>query len=130
VKQGAELYRKGLAPKFIFSGGSMQAETMKQFALTLNIPAKDIFLEDTSLNTYENLIQSKKIMRDHNFHSAIIVTDAFHEPRASLIASKLGIRHSVSPAIQSPCWTKGKYFSLFTLREPLAIMVYKIQKRL
>lgn len=130
VIQGVQIYKKGLATKIILSGGNEQAEVMKQVALMQNVPAKDIFLERTSLNTYENLVNSKKIMNDHHFQSAIIVSDAFHEPRASMVASKLGIVHSVSPAVHSPCWTNGKYFSLFTLREPLAIIVYKIQNKL
>lgn len=130
VKQGVQLYKNGFAPKLIFSGGNDQAEAMKHLAVTLDTPSEDILVENASLNTYENLVRSKRIMDEKHFNSAIIVSDAFHELRASLIADKLGIKHTVSPAIHSPCWTNGKYFSLFTLREPLAIIVYKLQNKL
>jgi Uncharacterized conserved protein len=39
-----------------------EAQAMKNYALEQGIPEEDILLEDTSVNTMENLANSKKII--------------------------------------------------------------------
>lgn len=130
VKQGVKLYREGYAHTLILSGGNDEAKTMKQIAIDSGVMPQDILEENTSTSTYENFKYSQSIMTQKNIHSLIIATEPFHSPRASLIAERFHISYTVSPAIDSPCWTKWKFLSRYFLREPFVIIVYKLEGKL
>ncbi len=136
VQHAVNLYKDKYAPKLLFSGGTdfedgtNEAQTMEQIASSLGVPPKDILLETSSTSTYENLLYSKKILQNKNFKSIILVTEPFHSPRARLVAKHLKLNVFTPPAIKSKCWLEKKYFSKYFLKEPLAIMYYKITKKL
>lgn len=136
VQHAVDLYKANYAPKLLFSGGkdtkngSSEAQVMKEIALHLGVSEQDILLESASASTYENLLFSEKIVSAKKFNSILLVTEPFHLPRAILVAQKLGLKVSGSPAIQSLCWQKNSYFSRHFLREPLAIIYYKIKNQL
>jgi uncharacterized SAM-binding protein YcdF (DUF218 family) len=136
VKHAVDLYKTKYAPKLLFSGGNdkkdsaNEAQTMKKIALSLGVPAKDILLESKSRSTYENLLFSEKQLKTEKLKTIILVTEPYHSPRAMLVAQKLGLNAFISPATNSICWTKHRYLSRYFLKEPLAIMVYKIQNKL
>ena len=136
VKHAVDLYKAHYAPKLLFSGGTdkedgiNEAQTVKELALSLGVPANDILLEPASTSTYENLLLSKPLLQANQMKTIILVTEAFHAPRAILVAQKFGLDAVSSPAIDSICWTKNKYLSRYFLKEPLAIMFYKMKNRL
>ena len=107
-----------------------EAETMKKIALEKGIPSKDIILEKAATSTYENFTYSKQILNKNNLKSIIIVTEPFHMARASSVAKKLGLNFTQSPVKDSPCWQPNKYFSKYFLKEPVAILLYKLQGKL
>jgi len=135
VEHAVALYKARYAKKLLFSGGidkednANEAETMKSIAISLGVPANDILLETSSTSTWENLLFSKKILQAQGLHTVIIVTEPFHAPRTLLVAKKLGINASSSPAVKSRCWLRRGYFSRFFLKEPLAIIWYKMQQK-
>jgi uncharacterized SAM-binding protein YcdF (DUF218 family) len=136
VNHGVELYKKGLAGTLLFTGGddtedgSNEAETMKEIAVKQGIPESSVALENHSTSTYENFMLSKKIMDTHGWKSAVVVTEPFHSPRASLVAMHEGIDASVSPATESQCWNRWTFLSRYFLKEPIAIFVYKLTGKL
>ncbi len=136
VNHAVDLYKAKYADKILFSGGvdkednASEAETMKKIAISLGVSPKNILLEKSSTSTYENLLNSQKILKSNYLNSAIIVTEPFHAARASLVAEKLGLKHTVSSASTSPCWTKWEYFSRYFLKEPFAVFLYKIENKL
>lgn len=136
VQQAVALYKDKYASKLLMTGGTdkedgaNEAETMKKIATEQGIPGKDILLEKKATSTYENFLFSKDILQKNKLNSIIIVTEPFHIARASMIADKLGIQYTVSPAIESACWQENTYFSRYFLKEPVAIGVYKLQGKL
>lgn len=136
VQHAVNLYKAKYASKLLFSGGVdkedniSEANTMKKIAMSLGVPTNDILLESASTSTYENFLFAQKILQSNHLRSVIIVTEAFHSPRAALIAKKLNMNFTVSPVTTSVCWLPRKYFSGYFLKEPLAIMVYKIKNKL
>ncbi len=135
VTHAAELYKNGYASKIIVTGGDdkedrvNEAETMKKIAEENGVLSKDILMEKAATSTYENFILSQRIMEQKGLGSIIIVSEPFHIARASLVAQKLRIAYTVSPAIESSCWQPNKYFSKFFFKEPFAILVYKLQNK-
>ena len=90
---------------------------------------EQIILEKDSTSTYENMLNSQKIMKEKDIRSVLIITEPFHAARVGLVAEKLGLDYTISPAIESPCW-RWKYFSKYFLKEPFAIIAYKLQGKL
>lgn len=132
ITHGIDLYHKHLANYVIVSGGQTwrdqqnEASVMKDLTLQKGLPTSQLIIENKSYNTYENLLFSKQLLAEKNLHSMIIVTDAYHSPRAALIAQKLGISYTVSPVTNDRC-VKGKigWFSALVY-EPFGILLYKI----
>lgn len=136
VAHAAALYKKGYSPKMLVSGGNdrednvNEAETMKMIAVERGVKAEDILLEKAATSTYENFVLSQEIIAKNKMKSVIVVSEPFHMARAGLIADKLLHTYSVSPAIESECWHPNNYFSTYFLKEPLAILQYKLQNKL
>ena len=73
-----------------------QDARLKKVILTEKGIAQDrLYKEDRSTSTRENLLYSKKIIEEKNLDpQVIIVTNEFHEYRASVIAEHTGIKPS------------------------------------
>ena len=101
----AWLYKQGAAPRILVSGGTVpllgpskiaEAESMTELLNLMGVPAEAIIMEEKSRNTYENVVESKKILEAEGLTDIILVTSAMHMPRAQAIFAKQGL--SVTPA--------------------------------
>ena len=115
IKTGIELYRNKIAPKIICSGGAIQnehieAEMIYNELIKNGIPKEDIICERDSTGTWGNIKQSKKIMQEQGFKSAVIVSTPEHLRRASIYSTRMKIEHTVQKADIPP-----KYMLLFWL---------------
>ena len=61
------------------------AQLMKEHAVKLGVPEKAIILEDKADNTYENIIFSKKLVKEQKFQSAIVVSSNYHMRRVRML---------------------------------------------
>lgn len=102
LDKSIQLYNKGFAEYIIVSGGQgpgediTEAEAMKNYLLSNGINENRIIMEDRSENTMENLRNSKLLMDQMNFDTAIIVSNKYHLKRASIMAKKVGLNASYS----------------------------------
>lgn len=93
---GARLYHT-LGVPIIISGGQVfedtgnEANIAKRILLELGLPENKIIIEDTSLNTRENVQNIKSILEDNVFQKPVLVTSAFHMERSLRNFSKLNI---------------------------------------
>ena len=105
VLHGAQLYKAGKAPKVILSGGRInwkkggasEAEDMAQIAMAMGVPESDIWLDSTSLNTYQNAVNVKEILEQAGLNQILLVTSAIHMPRSLAIFQKQGINAIAAP---------------------------------
>jgi uncharacterized SAM-binding protein YcdF (DUF218 family) len=136
VDQGIKIYKESLAPIVIMAGGAdtfngkSQAEIMKEIALEKGISADHVLLETRSKNTLENLEFTKIIMENHHLKTVIIVSDPYHLPRALLLAKSLHILATVSPALDSPCWSNNTFLSTDYFRDGFALLFYVFTGRI
>ncbi len=127
VRQGVRLLQGGRVRRLVLSGGVdredgvVEADAMRQIALQFGAAPNRLLLETRSTSTAENLRFSSLIMRASGLRRVVIVSDPYHLPRAGLIAQKQGLDYTLSPARDSPCWTRWRYLGAFYLREPIAI---------
>jgi uncharacterized SAM-binding protein YcdF (DUF218 family) len=96
VNEAVREYERGIAPRLIFTGGPtrkriVEAEVMARTAHAEGIPDSAILLESQALDTIQNACYSVRIMRNHGWHSAEVVSTASHLPRAGLIFSRMPI---------------------------------------
>ena len=97
LRHGIDLYRRGMAPTLIFTGGYgtgarfSESQVARRYALKHGVPASAILIEAESRTTRQNLEQARALMRSHHFNRAIIVSDPLHMARALRLARELGI---------------------------------------
>lgn len=99
VLYGAQLYREGKAPLIIASGGRIdwrgggpaESADMAEILKTLGVPDAAILQDPTSLNTYQNAVNVRQILKKQGIRRIILVTSAMHMPRSLRIFQRLGI---------------------------------------
>lgn len=117
VWYAARLYRAGVAPKVIVSGGSFveqqggpattEAEAMRRFLLDLGVPDRAIVPEGKSLNTIDNVRNVREMVKGGR---VAIVTSAYHVPRAARLAHLGGLDFAIfgtdwqAPSVGAPWW--------------------------
>ena len=92
IWQAINLYKSGKVDKLLISGdngdltnkGLHEAKQMKELLVKWGIPAKDILVETVSRNTYENAVESKKVLKRKfpTAHSFLLITSGRHMRRA------------------------------------------------
>ncbi|SDC45895.1 protein SanA, affects membrane permeability for vancomycin [Paenibacillus sp. UNCCL117] len=131
LNRAAELYKEGVTPRLIVSGGYdredselTEAEGMRNYLVKQGIPAEHIELEQEARSTYENLKFSQAVMERHGWRSAVIITHRYHAVRALDIARYVGYEQpKVSPmdsSVLMMAWHRS--------RETLAIYKWEWDK--
>ncbi len=114
IRHGIGLYEAGYAPKLIFTGGYGEWQKYSESGIAAfvatqrGVPVNDIYADEKSRTTRQNLSEAAMIMKTHNLKSAIIVSDPLHMKRAMMMADDLGMA-----AVSSPTHTT-RYRSLRT----------------
>ena len=99
INHGITLYNEGYVDRIIVTGGApegsevSEAEVAKLYLLEQGIPETAVLTEITQ----ENLENSRVIMDENNYETAIIVSDPLHMKRAMLLAEDAGIKAYSSP---------------------------------
>jgi uncharacterized SAM-binding protein YcdF (DUF218 family) len=99
----AQAYHNGLAPNIICTGGvgenqnRSEAEVCREILIGEDVPTIAIVLEENSRSTEENALNTRAIMAERGWTTAVVVTDSFHMLRAGWIFSGYGIEHTRYP---------------------------------
>ena len=123
VSEAVREYERGVAPRLLFTGGAahnkfVEADVMAAAAAAQGIPPSAIFVETRSNDTIQNACYSERIMRAHGWHSAEIVSSAYHLPRAAMIFghTSLDWRMHAAPSLQPGSAGSGTDSALETLK--------------
>jgi uncharacterized SAM-binding protein YcdF (DUF218 family) len=76
--------------RILFSGGAaanrfVEADVMARVAAAQGIPPSAIFVETKAQDTIQNACYSARVMSNHGWRSAEVVSSEYHLPRASMI---------------------------------------------
>lgn len=102
IWQAIHLYHLGKVDKILISGangdlinkGLDEARQFRSVLLDNGIPAQDILVDSLSKNTWQNAVESKKIVDAHpELKSFLLVTSAIHMPRAEGCYMKAGFEN-------------------------------------
>ena len=111
------LYRAGKAPTVLCSGGNLfffrktggapESQVMCGMMQEWGLPASAVLTEGQSINTHENAVDSYRLLSARNTHKIILVTSAWHMPRAAATFRKAGFEVVAAPADFLEGWTGG-----------------------
>jgi uncharacterized SAM-binding protein YcdF (DUF218 family) len=95
----ASLYRQGKPCLVVVSGGKPDptvpgpacADLMAAFLIQLGARAEDVIVENRSRTTYENAVESRKLLEERQVRQIVLVTEAVHLHRALLCFRKEGL---------------------------------------
>ncbi len=131
ILQAIDLYNNNTIDKIIVSGGSgslvnndySESIIIKQFLINIGVTATDILIDSVSRNTYENAIETKKLI-DNNFPDGkfLLFTSGIHMRRASLCFHKQNI---IFHTYSTNCIVRQKRYSFDYLFVPSTLAFYQ-----
>ncbi|HVA85831.1 MAG TPA: YdcF family protein, partial [Candidatus Saccharimonadales bacterium] len=126
------LYRKGLAPYLVMTGGKQpgdrttEAAVARAYAIERGVPAAHILMEDQGRSTLESLRAVGEILHAHGIGDAVFVSDRTHMLRVLLIARDQGIIGWASPTTTSPSDSDLKRKAEATIHELGGLALYAL----
>ncbi|MDH3666777.1 MAG: YdcF family protein [Paracoccaceae bacterium] len=119
VAAAVALYRAGKTQYLILSG-RRSAALMRDYAVSLDVPAEAIILEPQARTTFENIRFGIAIAEERGITRMAVLTDAFHLERARRLAAYFGQANVVPIAVTG--LERGKYVlrTASILREAMA----------
>jgi uncharacterized SAM-binding protein YcdF (DUF218 family) len=118
--EGVREFKAGIAPHLILTGGPahnqfVEAHVMAMLALAQGVPADAIIEEDQAQNTIQNIYYSQRIMAEHRWSSAEIISSPSHLPRTALILRHYWMQWRTHPAPWPPeygFWQRAAHFAV------------------
>ena len=122
VATAAQLYFSGRVEKLLMSGDNRVVEynepwAMRSAAIELGVPEEDIVLDYAGRRTYDTCYRASAIF---GLDEAILVTQAFHLPRALYLCNQLGLP-SVGVEADQRVYRKSS-MTIWTIRETVATL--------
>ena len=94
----ARLVYSGGTSGFAVRAGSKQADVAKQALESMGVPVGRMLFEDMSRNTRENAVFAYNLVRPKPDETWLLVTSAYHMPRAVATFRKVGWNVTAAPA--------------------------------
>ena len=130
VDHAVSLWKRGLAPTLILTGGTgvgdttSEAAVARKYAMSQGVPDRVIVIEIKGRTTSESMRAVARIMDDREQSSVILVSDPFHMLRLSILARRFGLEPYTSPTRTSPITLNReehwKYMVSESVKVPLA----------
>lgn len=128
LDHGLELYRRGIAPRIITTGGAggdphfTESEVGRNYLVRQGVPSEAIIIEPGGASTAESTIAVAEIMRRMNLNSCVVVSDGYHIFRAKKILEQRGLRVYGSPRPAKP--DKDFRYWLLCLRQAIGYLLW------
>jgi len=108
LDHGLSLYRKGLAPRILTTGGAggdpifTEGDVGRAYLIRLGVPSEAIIVEPEGESTAHSAAAVGEIMRRMNLRSCLIVSDGYHIFRVKKLLESQGLRVHGSPRPSAP----------------------------
>jgi vancomycin permeability regulator SanA len=125
------LYRQGRADQVMVVGSNepgdstTEAQAGRDYLVSKGVPADAVLAEPIGRTTYESLVGAASYMREHDLHTAFLVSDPWHNARIKRMASDLGIRGYASATWTSAAKSEDTRFTGYA-RETIAYLYYRV----
>ena len=93
VRAGVALYRAGKVRKLLMTGDNSrrsydEVSAMKAYAVSQGVPPEDVVRDFAGFRTFDSCYRARSVF---GVRRAVLVTQAYHLPRALYLARRLGI---------------------------------------
>jgi uncharacterized SAM-binding protein YcdF (DUF218 family) len=130
LDHAAALYRRGLAPVVVVTGGKEPGDRVTEAAASadylagVGVPQSDVLREVRGRTSWQSLSAASAFLRARGVRRVVLVSDGFHALRVKAMASALGLVGFTSPARGSPLrgWGVLPYFA----KETAAVAVGRV----
>jgi len=108
IDHAIELWRRGLAPRIVFTGGfgdrdtTSEAAVAQRYAVEHGVPPSIILIENGGRSTSESIHGVALLLEALPSREVIFVSDPFHMFRLSILARRYGMLPLTSPTRTSP----------------------------
>ncbi|NJD10489.1 MAG: YdcF family protein [Gemmatimonadetes bacterium] len=117
------LYRQGLAPVLIFTGGVGRGDTVSEaevghrYARAAGVPDVAMLVERHGLTSAESVGAAAALMQARGLHTALAVSDSYHQLRLALLGRRAGIKVLPAPVPGAPIDRAPRTRWRYVLRE-------------
>ena len=134
LDHAAELWRRGLAPRVIVTGGRGVGDTTSEAAVGMRylvqqrgVPPDSISMETQGLTTSQSMVAVRRLLGTKSYPTVLIVSDPFHMLRLAILARRLHMIPLISPTRTSPISTRPgqqlRYVLAESVKAPYAMVV-------
>jgi vancomycin permeability regulator SanA len=108
LDRALDLYRAGTVKKVLVSGGlgregHQEADVMRGYLLSRDVPGTDIYVDREGFDTYATARSTRAIMQAERLTSAVVVSHYYHLPRALVALGRFGVPNvSAAPVMIRP----------------------------
>lgn len=92
TKTAVDLYNNHFADHIIFSSGYVdiikEARLMRALSTELGVPKEKILIDEMAHNTYQNVLNTFMMAKEHGWEKILLVSSPYHMRRVQLIAQK------------------------------------------
>ena len=127
------LWRRGLAPIMIVTGGTGTGDTTSEAAVSQRyvvqhgVPVQAILLETEGRTTSQSMAGVSALMASQGRRDVLLVSDPFHMLRLAILARRHGLQPYASPTPTSPIAAnpteRWKYALSESVKAPLAFIL-------
>lgn len=128
LDRALELRAEGVFQLVLVSGaigkeGRDEALAMRDYLLQRGVPSGDIVVDSNGVSTYATAANAQRLMQQRGLHSAVVISQYFHVPRARLALRRFGVEKVYS--------AHARYFELRDLysapRELIGFLRYALR---
>ena len=130
-----DLWRRGMAPRIIFTGGfgehdtTSEAAVAERYAIDHGVPPRAILIENSGRSTIESLRRVGALMDGEPSREVILVSDPFHMLRLTVLARRYGLVPHTSPTRTSPISSNFREFWRYALAESIKVPIALLLQR-
>jgi uncharacterized SAM-binding protein YcdF (DUF218 family) len=136
IDHGIDLWRRGLAPRLIFTGGpgdrdtTSEAAVGERYAIDHGVTPRAIMIENAGRSTAESLQHVAALMDAEPSRTVVLVSDPFHMLRLTILARRYGLTAYASPTRTSPISTSWRESWKYALGESIKVPIaFLLQRR-
>lgn len=132
-----DAWRRGVAETIIVCGGQVrdapcsEASAMKRYMIAAGVSEACILMEDRSVNTFENMRNTRAIMEERGLARAALVTSDYHLERALWLCRVAGV--NAKGGIPAACPMRPMHYLKARTRETISWILFakcEINKKL
>ena len=131
LDHGFDLFRRGLAPVVITTGGAAQDPDFSEggvgrdYLSGRGIPEQSLIAETQGSDTAQSALRVANIMRANGMHSCIAASDAYHVFRIRALLEHEGVQVEVAPRPESRPRSLWQRFEA-VMREAMSYFLWEV----